>query len=181
MLYTRWISKLFRPPVLRALWRQPSEPAQSAVDCVDSAPQFRRSLAIRHIDAGSCNGCESEIALLATPAYDFSRYGFSFTPSPRHADLLLVTGIVTEAMVPLLRATYDAIPAPKLVVAAGACAIDGCVFRGAERVVGDLGKVLPVAARVPGCPPTPDDLLAALLAVSGRRPVRQAEAREVAG
>lgn len=167
MVYTRWLGNLVRRPAVRVMPRESGRAAD--IVCTDKAPQFRRSLAIRHIDTGSCNGCESEIALLATPAYDFSRFGFSFTPSPRHADLLLVTGVVTEAMVPVLRATYDAMPEPKIVVAAGACAIDGCVFRGAPGVVGDLSKVLPVAAKVPGCPPSPDDLLQALLLVTGRQ------------
>lgn len=166
MLYTRWVRNLLRRPAVRTQPRQPMPGA--GIEYAVTVRQFRRSLAIRHIDTGSCNGCESEISLLATPAYDFSRFGFSFTASPRHADLLLVTGVVTEAMVPVLRATYEAMPGPKLVVAAGACAIDGCVFRGAPGVVGDLSRILPVAATVPGCPPSPEDLLQALLLVTGR-------------
>jgi membrane-bound hydrogenase subunit mbhJ len=132
------------------------------------SPIFRRSLAVRHVDTGSCNGCESELTLLGSPAYDFSRFGFSFTPSPRHADALLVTGVVTEAMVPALQAAYDAMPAPKVVVAVGQCALDGHLFRGSPGVIGDLGRVLPVAARVPGCPPSPNDILATLLRLVGR-------------
>lgn len=178
MMYTRWLRHLLRRPVV---WTEGGRVGAPAIEEGHSvAPQFRRSLAIRHIDTGSCNGCESEISLLGSPAYDFSRFGFSFTPSPRHADLLLVTGVVTEQMVPVLQATYDAMPDPKIVVAAGACAIDGCVFRGAPGVVGDLAQILPVAARVPGCPPSPTELLGALLAVTGN-PGAAAQRQEVAG
>lgn len=179
MMYTRWLRHLLRRPVVLTLRDSVGAPAME--DRLAVAPQFRRSLAIRHIDTGSCNGCESELSLLGSPAYDFSRFGFSFTPSPRHADLLLVTGVVTEAMVPILQATYDAMPEPKIVIAAGACAIDGCVFRGAPGVVGDLSRVLPVAARIPGCPPSPADLLGALLAVTGNRGDAAPDRGEVAG
>lgn len=127
-----------------------------------------RSVAIRHVDAGSCNGCESEISLLSSAVYDLSRFGFSFTPSPRHADILLVTGVITQAMVPMLKETYLAMPAPKRVVAVGGCAMGGEVFAGAPGVIGDLSRVLPVDVRVPGCPPSPARILAALLEAAGR-------------
>ncbi len=163
MFYPRWIANLVKgPAVLRR------RVASRGTKAMSPARLFARSLAIRHLDAGSCNGCESEIGLLGSPIYDLSRFGFSFTPSPRHADLLLVTGVVTDAMVPLIRATYDAMPGPKLVVAAGSCAIDGCVFRGAPGVVGDLAEIVPVDAWIPGCPPSPDNLLDALLSLVGR-------------
>ncbi len=163
MFYPRWIVNLAKgPSVLRR--RAGSRPAKTGVP----ARLFSRSLAIRHLDAGSCNGCESEIGLLGSPVYDLSRFGFSFTPSPRHADLLLITGVVTDAMVPVIRATYDAMPNPKLVVATGDCAVDGCVFRGAPGVVGNLAEIVPVDAWVPGCPPSPDDLLDGLLSLVGR-------------
>lgn len=164
MFYPRWIANLAKSPsVLR---RQATMQQRGKV--APPARLFARSLAIRHLDAGSCNGCESEIGLLASPVYDLSRFGFSFTPSPRHADLLLITGVVTEATVPMIRATYDAMPNPKLVVAAGQCSIDGCVFRGAPGVVGNLSEIVPVDAHIPGCPPSPDDLLDGLLSLLGR-------------
>ena len=170
MFYARWIVNLAKgPSVLR------SKVASRAVTAIGTRRLFARSLAIRHLDAGSCNGCESEIGLLASPVYDLSRFGFSFTPSPRHADLLLITGVVTEAMVPLIRATYDAIPNPKLVVAAGSCAADGCVFRGAPGVVGNLEDIVPVDAFIPGCPPSPDDILDGLLSLVGRGAAKAGE------
>lgn len=136
-----------------------------------------RSVAIRHVDAGSCNGCESEISLLSSAVYDLSRFGFSFTPSPRHADILLVTGVITQAMVPMLKETYEAMPAPKRVVAVGGCPMGGDVFAGAPGVIGDLSKVLPVDVWVPGCPPSPARILAALLEAAGR-PVHEATVRD---
>ncbi len=164
MFYPRWIANLAKGP--SALRRRAAVQRGGAVS--PKARLFARALAIRHLDAGSCNGCESEIALLGSPVYDLSRFGFSFTPSPRHADLLLITGVVTEAMAPVIRATYDAMPQPKLVVAAGGCAIDGCVFRGAPGVLADLAQIVPVDAYIPGCPPSPDELLDGLLSLVGR-------------
>ncbi len=163
MFYPRWIVNLTKGPAVlrrRAATRGAKAPMPARL--------FARSLAIRHLDAGSCNGCESEIGLMGSPVYDLSRFGFSFTPSPRHADVLLITGVVTEAMVPLIRTTYDAMPDPKLVVAVGDCAVDGCVFHGAPGVVGNLAEVVPVDRWIPGCPPTPDDLVDGLLALVGR-------------
>lgn len=154
MFYSRWLENLARGP---AVLRKPKRTARR------SAGLFGRSLAIRHVDGGSCNGCESELSLLSSPVYDFSRFGFSLTPSPRHADLLLVTGVVTEAMAPVIRRAYDAMPGPKLVVAAGSCAVDGCVFRGAPGVLADLASIVPVDVRIPGCPPSPDELLDGLM------------------
>ncbi len=163
MFYPRWITNLVKGPSVRR-----RKAASRGTRAAMPSRLFARSLAIRHLDAGSCNGCESEIGLLGSPVYDLSRFGFSFTPSPRHADLLLITGVVTQAMVPVIRATYDAMPGPKLVVAAGSCAIDGCVFRGAPGVVGSLADIVPVDAWIPGCPPAPDDLLHGLLSLVGR-------------
>ena len=124
---------------------------------------FGRSLHIRHIDAGSCNACESEIKLLTSPYYDLHRLGLFFTPSPRHADLLLVTGPITRAMEgPLLR-TYEAMPEPRLVVAVGDCADCGGEFAGSYAVCGGVDAVLPVDVRVPGCPPSPLRVLQGLV------------------
>ena len=159
----------------------PGQPDPAAPGCapldVTAYPQFRQSLTLRQLDGGSCNGCEAEVQLLASPVYDLSRFGFALSPSPRHADLLLVTGVITEAMGPVIRSAFDAMPEPRLVVAVGACAVEaGGVFHGARGVVGRLDGVVPVAGRIPGCPPSPNDLLAGLLAVVGR-PAPAAEVR----
>jgi len=124
-----------------------------------------RSLAIREVDAGSCNGCELEIHALDNAVYDLSRFGIKFTASPRHADVLLVTGPLTLNMKTALERTYRATPAPKFVIAAGDCACNGCVFAGSYACVGRIDDVLNVDLHIPGCPPTPDTLLKALLAV----------------
>ncbi len=134
---------------------------------------FGRSLHIRHVDAGSCNACESEIKLLTSPYYDIHRLGLFFTPSPRHADLLLVTGAITRAMEEPLRRTYDAMPDPRLVVAAGACACGGGVFPASAYTRGSLSDILPVDAFIPGCPPTPLALIHGLLAAINRLAVSQ--------
>jgi Ni,Fe-hydrogenase III small subunit len=130
--------------------------------------RFGRSLHIRQVDAGSCNGCELEISGLTAPQYDLERFGLHFVASPRHADCLLVTGPVTLNMAEALRRTYDATPAPKIVIAVGDCGRDAGIFRGSYAVVGGVGDVLPVDAVIPGCPPSPRALLAGLLAVIGR-------------
>ena len=130
---------------------------------------FGRSLHIRQVDAGSCNGCELEISGLTGPHYDLERFGLHFVASPRHADCLLVTGPVTRNMAEALRRTWDATPDPKLVIAAGDCARDGGIFAGSYAVVGGVGAVVPVDAVIPGCPPSPRALLAGLLAAMGRR------------
>ncbi|HEY8952423.1 MAG TPA: NADH-quinone oxidoreductase subunit NuoB [Candidatus Dormibacteraeota bacterium] len=129
---------------------------------------FRRSLHIRHVDAGSCNGCESELQMLSTPRYDLARLGLFFTPTPRHADCLLVTGVVTRQMEQALRKTYQAMPSPKLVLAAGVCAIGGGCFAGGFMTHGPLDEILPVDVYVPGCPPTPLALLHGLLLAVGK-------------
>ena len=124
-----------------------------------------RSLSIRQVDAGSCNACELEIHALANAYYDLERFGLRFVASPRHADVLLVTGPVTLNMREALERTYVATPGPKWVVAAGGCAIDGGPFAGSYACVGGVDKVLPVDIRIPGCPPTPTALLKGLLAL----------------
>lgn len=124
---------------------------------------FRRSLHIRHVDAGSCNGCESELQMMTSPYLDLHRLGLFFTPTPRHADALLVTGIVTQNMKAALLETYAAMPAPKLVIAAGACAISCGSFSSSSMSAGPLDQLLRVDAYVPGCPPTPQALLHGLL------------------
>src|SRR5512147_1944576 len=123
-----------------------------------------RSLAIREVDAGSCNGCELEIHALNNAFYDLERFGFKFVASPRHADVLMVTGPVTHNMREGLERTYNATPDPKWVVAVGDCACDGGVFAGSYACVGAVEKVVPVDLRIRGCPPDPIALLKGLLA-----------------
>jgi Ni,Fe-hydrogenase III small subunit len=130
---------------------------------------FGRAVAIREVDAGSCNGCEIEITGLMGPVYDSERFGVHFVASPRHADMLLVTGPVTRNMaVPLVK-TYEATPAPKLVVAVGDCARTCGVFKGSYAVAGRVDEFVPVDAFVDGCPPEPAAILRGILAAIGRR------------
>ena len=124
-----------------------------------------RTLAIREVDAGSCNGCELEIHALGNVLYDLERFGFRFVASPRHADVLLVTGPVTVNMREALERTWQATPDPKWVVAVGACARDGGAFAGSAACVGGVAAVLPVDLHIPGCPPSPIALLGGLLAL----------------
>jgi Ni,Fe-hydrogenase III small subunit len=131
------------------------------------ARQFGRSLHIRTLDTGSCAACEQEIRMLAAPHYDLHRLGLFFTPAPRHADLLLVTGPMLRAFTTAARKTYDAMPAPKLVVATGACALGGVYQRDAFSY-GAVDQVLPVDVWIPGCPPSPLALLQGLLVAVGR-------------
>jgi Ni,Fe-hydrogenase III small subunit len=131
-----------------------------------------RAVAIREIDAGSCNGCEVEISGLTGPVYDSERFGIHFVASPRHADLLLVTGPVTRNMEIPLRKTYEATPDPKIVVAVGDCARTCGVFRGSYAVAGSVDAIIPVDVFVAGCPPEPADILGGILAALSRLPVR---------
>jgi Ni,Fe-hydrogenase III small subunit len=124
-----------------------------------------RSLSIRHVDAGSCNGCELELHALSNAFYDLERFGLRFVASPRHADVLTVTGPVTRNMRDALLRTYDAMPDPKWVVAIGGCAVDGGLFAGSAAIVGGVKDVLPVDITIRGCPPNPRQLLAGLLAL----------------
>ncbi|MGB4805349.1 MAG: NADH-quinone oxidoreductase subunit B family protein [Anaerolineae bacterium] len=133
---------------------------------------FGRALAVREVDAGSCNGCEIEISGLTSPVYDSERFGIHFVASPRHADLLLVTGPVTRNMEVPLRKTYEATPDPKLVVAVGDCSQTCGVFAGSYAVTGSVDQVIPVNVFVPGCPPEPADILRGILTALNRRPPR---------
>ena len=129
-----------------------------------------RSLALRHVDAGSCNGCEHELGLTTTPAYDLQRYGLDIVASPRHADVLLVTGPVTTRMAVALRAAYDAMPEPRLVAALGDCALGCGILGDRAEIVGALADVLPVEIRIPGCPPSPQAIAEHLLAALDAAP-----------
>jgi Ni,Fe-hydrogenase III small subunit len=158
---------LFHPP----LTEPPPSLSDAAVEelarSVDRAARGRlgRSLAIREVDAGSCNGCELEIHAVNNPFYDLERFGIRFVASPRHADVLLVTGPVTKNMREALERTCRATPSPKWVVALGDCARDGGCFAGSYAVVGGVSDVVPVALHIPGCPPSPTEILRGLLAL----------------
>ncbi len=127
-----------------------------------------RSLSIRHVDAGSCNGCELELHALSNAFYDLERLGLRFVASPRHADVLTVTGPVTKNMREALKRTYDAMPDPKWVVAIGTCAVDGGLFAGSDAVEGGVKDVLPVDLHIRGCPPSPTAILKGLMALLER-------------
>jgi Ni,Fe-hydrogenase III small subunit len=134
---------------------------------LDQASRVRlgRTLSLREVDAGSCNGCELEIHALNNVLYDLERFGLRFVASPRHADVLFVTGPVTVNMREALERTYRATPDPKWVVAVGDCARDGGIFAGSPAVVGGVSTVVPVDLHIPGCPPSPTALLKGLLAL----------------
>jgi Ni,Fe-hydrogenase III small subunit len=122
-----------------------------------------KALNIRQLDAGSCNGCEAEIMALTNPYYDLERFGIHFVASPKHADMLLVTGPVTRNMADAVKATYEAVPAPKMVVAVGACGCSGGIFADSYAVVGAVDALIPVDGYIPGCPPTPAMLVTGIL------------------
>ena len=141
--------------------------------------RFGRSLHVRQVDAGSCNGCEAEISATANPFYDLERFGVHFVASPRHADLLLVTGPVTRNMEVALRRAYEAAPDPRIVVAVGACGCSGGIFgEGTYAAVGGVDRVLPVDVYIPGCPPRPQAILNGLMVAMGIREARLGPAPE---
>lgn len=150
--------------------RAPREPATDATGRLAQAIDRRlgRSLHVRHLDAGSCNGCDWEIAALLNPFHDIQRLGIDFVASPRHADLLLVTGVMTRNLEEAAIRTYEAMPEPRFVVAVGACAISGGVFAGSYANRDGISGVLPVDVFVPGCPPRPEALIQGLLVAVGR-------------
>jgi len=139
-----------------------------------------RSLHIREVDAGSCNGCEVEIVGLNSPVYDIERFGIHFVASPRHADMLLVTGPVSRNMELALRKTYDATPDPRLVAAVGACACSGGIFGQNYACVGGVDRVVPVDVYIPGCPPNPHALLHGVLVALGRLEEKKGQASPTA-
>ncbi len=136
---------------------------------------LRRSLQVRHVDAGSCNGCEAELAAITNPVYDAQRHGLDIVASPRHADVLTVSGPVSRQMETALRRTYAAMAQPRLVVALGDCAAGRCPFRGSYAAGTGLDAVLHVDVHVPGCPPAPDEIIRHLRALMALPPPRVAE------
>jgi formate hydrogenlyase subunit 7 len=157
-----WIAKIAR--VGRMV-----ETAQDAPEATITPPTgVAGSLQIRHVDAGSCNGCELEISGAFSPMYDAERFGARLVAAPRHADALLATGVVTRNMRQPLLNTLNAVPEPRVVIAVGDCACNGGVFAKGYAVVGSVGDVVPVDLEVPGCPPTPQQIITALRTVTGR-------------
>lgn len=150
------------------IWTPASDQDAPAVLAGEIDRRLRRSLHIRHLDAGSCNGCDWEIAALMNPYHDIQRLGIDFVASPRHADLLLVTGVMTRNLEEAALRTYEAMPEPRLVVAVGACAISGGVFAGTYAARDGVADVLPVDVFIPGCPPRPEALIQGLLVAVGR-------------
>lgn len=173
-------------PMLRQILRTGivSEPAPEADDALRGIAQrlseamlrrLGRALVIRHVDAGSCNGCELEIHALGNPYYNLEALGIRFAASPRHADLLLVTGPVAKNMEVALKRAYDATPEPKLVVAVGDCGCTGGIFGESYASCGRVANVIPVDVSVPGCPPTPLQLMQGILAAIAPETVRAGE------
>ncbi len=167
MVWRRVLFTLRHGPASLPAGPTDSATTQALADRLEAAAQRRlgRSLAIRQVDAGSCNGCELEIRMLNSIVYDLQRFGLSFVTSPRHADVLLVTGPVTRNMHEALLRAWEATADPKWVVAVGDCAIDGGVFKGSYAISGGVEAALPVDLVVRGCPPTPAQLLTGLRAL----------------
>jgi len=171
---------LFQSLLQSALTEAPPSPDEAALvelaQSVNRASLKRlgRSLSIRQVDAGSCNACELEIHALGNAYYDLERFGLRFVASPRHADVLMVTGPVTKNMREALERTYRATPDPKWVIAVGNCAINCGVFAGSYAVSGPVSAVVPVDMTIPGCPPTPTALLKGLLALLAQTDARAA-------
>jgi Ni,Fe-hydrogenase III small subunit len=164
--------KIFQTGIVTELLGPDEAEIVQLVKAVDEKSKrlLGRALAIREVDAGSCNGCEIEITGLTSPIYDSERFGIHFVASPRHADMLLVTGPVTHNMEVALRKTYDATPDPKLVVAIGDCAQTCGVFKGSYAVAGSVDQIIPVNVFVQGCPPEPADILRGILTALDRAP-----------
>lgn len=162
---------IFEGLLRRPVTERPPSPGAEAADELAAAlgrtarRRLGRSLSIRAVDAGSCNGCELELHALNNAFYDVERFGIRFVASPRHADVLFVTGPVTKNMAEALERTYRATPDPKWVVAIGDCALDGGCFGGSYAVTGGVSSVVPVDLHIPGCPPSPTAILRGLLAL----------------
>jgi formate hydrogenlyase subunit 7 len=157
-----WLAKIF------SVGRVTEPAGELPPTAVTTPTGITASLQVRHVDAGSCNGCEVEISGAFGPVYDAERFGARLVASPRHADALLVTGVVTHNMAQPLRNTLEATPAPRVVIACGDCALNRGVFANAYGVRGAVGEVVPVDVEISGCPPTPAQIVAALRTVTRR-------------
>jgi Ni,Fe-hydrogenase III small subunit len=162
------------PTLARHVLRRPAAPGQADPATIAAMAarlaaagqrKLGRSLAIRHVAAGSCNGCELELRATQNMIYDLTQYGLTFTASPRHADILLITGVAARNMAEAVRQTRDAMPDPVLVIAIGDCAVDGGVFKGSPAITGGASTLLPVDLLLAGCPPTPAQIIEGLLAL----------------
>lgn len=156
------LSRLRKGVVARSIEASKIEKAGEELKKVINA-KFKRSLNIREVDTGSCGICEAEIIAANNPVYDVSRFGISFVASPRHADALLITGPVSKNMLLALKKTYDAMPGPKLVITLGDCALNGGVFKGSYYVENGASSILPVDLHIPGCPPSPMQIIESIL------------------
>ncbi len=165
----RILKKSLRTGVVTGRYGESMAPVPSVTsESAAKAQRFRRSLVIREVDTGSCNGCEMEMNALMNPVYDAERFGIHIAASPRHADALVVTGPVTVNMERALKDVYRTTPDPKLVIALGDCACDCGMFRGSYAVAGPVERHVPVDVKVPGCPPRPGEILRALRSLMGR-------------
>ncbi len=166
----RIIQKSLKTGKVTGQYPAPTNPEQQVSDAVrEKASVFNRSLTIREVDTGSCNGCEMEMNALMNPIYDAERFGIHIAASPRHADALVVTGPVSVNMEKALKDAYRTTPDPKLVMALGDCAIHCGMFKGSYAVTGPVEKHIPVDIKIPGCPPRPSEILDALVTVMGGR------------
>ncbi len=174
------LRKIFRTGIITPASTKPDESLRTTSQLLSEAmlKHFGRALTIRHVDAGSCNGCELEIHALGNPYYNLEALGIKFAASPRHADLLLVTGPVAKNMEVALKRAYDATPTPRLVVAVGDCGCTGGIFGESYASCGRVANVIPVDVSVPGCPPTPVQLMQGILTAISPRKELQDESRD---
>jgi len=165
--WRRFARALLAGPAVGAPAKPDIDTIASLAARLDAAaqPMLGRSLAVLHVDAGSCGGCEIELRAVTRAVYDLERFGIRFVTTPRHADVLLVTGPATRNLIEALEQAHAAMPEPKFVVAVGDCAVDGGVFKGSYAVAGGVGTTLPVDLLISGCPPTPERILAGLRAL----------------
>ena len=165
----RIIKKSLTTGVVTGRYPEPTAPVPHLTDeAKEKAAPFGNSLTIREVDTGSCNACEMEMNALANAVYDLERFGIHIAASPRHADALVVTGPVTANMERALKDVHKSAPDPKLVIALGDCAIDCGAFKGSYAVTGPVERHIPVDVKIPGCPPRPVEILAALRALMGK-------------
>ena len=165
----RIIKKSLKSPIVTGQYPAPAAAAAIPDAARRQAAPFRRSLAIREVDTGSCNGCEMEMNALMNPVYDAERFGVHIAASPRHADALVVTGPVTVNMEQALKDVYQSTPDPKVVIALGDCACHCGMFKGSYAVTGPVDRHIPVDVKIPGCPPRPGEILEGLLRIMGQK------------
>ncbi|HTP41501.1 MAG TPA: NADH-quinone oxidoreductase subunit B family protein [Nitrospiria bacterium] len=171
----RIIKKSLKTPVVTGKYPAPEGRPAISDDARKKAAPFRRSLTIREVDTGSCNGCEMEMNALMNPVYDAERFGIHIAASPRHADALVVTGPVTVNMEKALKDVHQATPDPKIVIALGDCACDCGMFKGSYAVTGPVERHIPVDVKIPGCPPRPGEILNSLVELMGQKTNRTAD------